>query len=1228
MRSMRHVKYQILAAALVALLALSLCALPGPWGGTREARAADPSAVPNLGNWTTDGYVTAIQSDGDTTYMGGTFNYVGPNTGFGVPLDTSTGLPPAVYPEVIGRIQVVIPDGGGGWYIGGGFFYVGGTAVNRLAHILPDGTLDSAFKPNVNNTVYALALSGDGSTLYIGGIFTSIQGTSGGPYNYANIAAINSDPASPNYGNPLPWTPGVNNGVMALTLTGDGNTLYVGGAFSSITGTSGGPYPRNCIAAIDTASANPTTWNPNVNNSVSALVLSGSTIYAAGSFTQIQGGSGGPYTRNYLAAIDTVNANPTSWNPGMSNTVPALALSADGKTLYAGGNFGTIQGASGGPYTRHYLAAIDADPASPGYGNPTAWNPDMNGSVYSLALHGSTLYAGGYFDTIQGASGGPYTRRYFAAIDAATANPTGLAAYANNVVLAIAASGDGSTVYVGGDLTSIGGVLRTNLAAIDAATGLPTDWSPAPDFGVNDLVLDGSIIYAGGAFSNIQGHSGGPYVRNYIAAIGVDPASPGYGNPTSFNPGADNTVFTLALTGDGNTLYAGGAFSSITGASGGPYPRNRIAAIDTAGANPTTWNPNVNNYVNSLVLSGSTLYAAGSFTQIQGSSSGPYLRNYLAAIDTVNANPTPWDPKPNNIVSDMALSGSILYVGGQFSTIQGGSGGPYLRNRLAAVDTATGNPNAFDPDADNNVLAVALSSDGSTLYAGGAFNRLKVSSGTPYTRNFIAAVDADPASAAYGDPTTWNPNMNNSVTDLEVSGSTLYAGGSFWVIGSRICTGFAAFDGAPTPGSINPRDRGERRVGERHRPGRGGLPGRGAGTVEEGRAGRYRGGQRDGGLGFQDHLRLRPGHGGRGGMGRCGHQPRRPDRHSGGRVHRHPGHPHHHRLRRGERRHHPLRRGAGGLRLGPGLRHHPGRRLARGRRARGRGERGGGDGIRPSMMSVADHTIAASFASDLSTWYLAEGSTDWGFDCYVSVVNPNDEAVEVEVTYMTSTGPVTGPTVDMPAMSQATVFPAATLGPRDFSTKVECTGGQAISVDRTMYWTGAGAPCSEAHCATGVTAPATTWYMPEGSSAWGFECFLLIQNPNASLHPGHRHLDDPGRLPADQRLLSPRQLPGHLQHGRLHRGGRRLHPGGPRTSLSSRSGPCTGTRRREGHDSGGTTTAAARLLSGGRVYRLRLHHLGAGAEPQRQPHRCRPSPTRPPPARWPVLPSPCPPTRG
>ena len=186
-----------------------------------------------------------------------------------------------------------------------------------------------------------------------------------------------------------------NANTYALAFAGYGSTLYVGGAFSSIGGVS-----RRCLAALDASTGMATGWEPKTNGLVQSLVLSGSTLYAGGQFTSIQGSSGGPYARNRIAAIDTATANPTAFNPGADSNVYALALS--GTTLYAGGDFNFIQGASGGPYSRYFIAAIDT--AS---GNPTTWNPNANGTVAALALTGTTLYTGGNFSTLQGPRAGP-----------------------------------------------------------------------------------------------------------------------------------------------------------------------------------------------------------------------------------------------------------------------------------------------------------------------------------------------------------------------------------------------------------------------------------------------------------------------------------------------------------------------------------------------------------------------------------------------------------------------------------------------------------------------------------------------------------------------------------------------------------------------------------------------------------------------------------------------------
>jgi hypothetical protein len=130
--------------------------------------------------------------------------------------------------------------------------------------------------------------------------------------------------------------------------------------------------------------------------------------------------------------------------------------------------------------------------------------------------------------------------------------------------------------------------------------------------------------------------------------------------------------------------------------------------------------------------------------------------------------------------------------------------------------------------------------------------------------------------------------------------------------------------------------------------------------------------------------------------------------------------------------------------------------------------------------------------------YLAEGSTAWMDNCseYISIENPNTTSITAQLTYMVEgSGSVPGPTVSMPPNSQATINPYETVGRAHFSTKVECLEGKTISADRTMIWNNG--PGEEGHCAVGVTSPATTWYLPEGSSNWGFETWTLIQNPNA-----------------------------------------------------------------------------------------------------------------------------------
>ena len=179
--------------------------------------------------WVTNGTVNAVVEAGGVIYIGGVFTQVGPASGGAVPLDASTGLPLAL-PKVAGIVSVVAPDGAGGWYVGGLFTHVGGVPRSNLAHIRADHTV-SAWNPNADGRVYALAVSG--STVYAGGYFTSIGGQLRN-----RIAALDATS-----GLATAWDPNPDGVVYALAMSG--STVYAGGGFYSI-----GGQPQAYVAAI------------------------------------------------------------------------------------------------------------------------------------------------------------------------------------------------------------------------------------------------------------------------------------------------------------------------------------------------------------------------------------------------------------------------------------------------------------------------------------------------------------------------------------------------------------------------------------------------------------------------------------------------------------------------------------------------------------------------------------------------------------------------------------------------------------------------------------------------------------------------------------------------------------------------------------------------------------------------------------------------------------------
>jgi hypothetical protein len=180
-------------------------------------------------------------------------------------------------------------------------------------------------------------------------------------------------------------------------------------------------------------------------------------------------------------------------------------------------------------------------------------------------------------------------------------------------------------------------------------------------------------------------------------------------------------------------------------------------------------------------------------------------------------------------------------------------------------------------------------------------------------------------------------------------------------------------------------------------------------------------------------------------------------------------------------------------------------------------------------LALSAITAGTAVAAPLgNTWYLAEGSTAWGFGTEIAIENPNSILVIVAVRYTWDVGYFDKPLFAMSPYSRVTIFPADDIGAKDFSTRIYTTGGEPIAVDRTMFWMGGPGTeedqVMETHSSVAVDTLSTQWYLPEGSSSWGFETWLTVQNPGPAATCNIRYMIEgaasvvfPKTLPANSR---------------------------------------------------------------------------------------------------------------
>lgn len=615
----------------------------------------------------------------------------------------------AGYAGANGPVHAAVVDDAGDLYIAGEFDAVGNVPVNNIAKW--NGTNWSALGSGLQfNTgyavVYALALAGD--DLYAAGRFTMAGGVavnSIAKWNGTNWSALGSGLAG-GFANP-PF-------VYALTLSG--SDLYAGGTFTAAGGNAANYIAKwngkSWSALGSGISGAPANWTPRVLT----LAASGNDLYVGGAFTN----AGGIMARG-IAKWD--GGTWSSLGPSISDTV-TTALAVSGVDVYAAGYFA----ANVAKWNGTSWSALDS-PVGAGIGRPK-----------TLTVSGGELYGAGELKIPLGPSS--YTLTAYVAKWSGS-NWLQLGSDITQTwwetsdpqVHALAVSG--TNVYAGGGFRQAGEIWASCIAKWSG-----NNWSALGSqlHYLSAMTVSGRDVYGAGGFAAADGTQSNRLVK--WDGSGWSPLAP-------ISTGMFVDVSALAVS--GNDVYAGGAFTNMAGISA-----NRIARWD--GTNWSALGSGIGSEsVDALAVSGQDLYVAGFFTMAGG----------IAANHIAKWNGSSWSALGsgmNQRVFALAVSRGELYAGGWFTTAGGNAA-----SSIAKWDGT--NWSALGGGIMGNVYALAAA--GTNLYAGGYFGgagEVGVSSIAKWDGSSWSAVGTELLRYDFDGP---------DVYALAASGTDLYVGGWF-----------------------------------------------------------------------------------------------------------------------------------------------------------------------------------------------------------------------------------------------------------------------------------------------------------------------------------------------------------------------------------------------------------------------------------------------------------------
>ena len=455
-------------------------------------------------------YVSSIVIHGQTLFAGGSFDFAGGAVRYTLAeLDLGTARATTFDARIGGGLTKALAIHGQTLYVGGYLYDFGGLGRPNLAALDSRTGVATSWNPRADGTT--LALAADGNTVLAGGEFTSMADWR----PQRGLAALDATT-----GRALSWNPTLDIPYY-VTLVAGGDRVYASGQFTSVNS-----QPRGYFAAFDGATGALADWNPwtsgitAIDAQLVQMVTIGNTVYVAVPAEAING-----VPRHNLFALDGRAGALLPWAPnprGRYKSGQVRAMSAFGSTLFVAGEFDTV-----GDAPRPGVAQLDGTT-----GLATPWTPDgeVLGSLWfdahSILSNGQSTFVGGWFYDLADHWGLLAFDSSGSFLDwAPSLKPEYHALIGGSQPAANALALHGSTLFVGGRFDTIAAEPRANLGAIDATTGAVLPWNPDVRGGfshpfdvVSALTVTDDVLYVGGRFTRLGG-----YPSRGFAALALAP---------------------------------------------------------------------------------------------------------------------------------------------------------------------------------------------------------------------------------------------------------------------------------------------------------------------------------------------------------------------------------------------------------------------------------------------------------------------------------------------------------------------------------------------------------------------------------------------------------------------------------------------------------------------------------------------------------------------------------